>query len=150
MSNHYHLVLYLVCGSGKCKSASAKDIVNDGTDYLQALMSLNVTSKESFLSLMNYNTRHSDPHLAKTPARHQSAYSGDGDRHFRGNVTDRFNLFHWRLKRNVSGHDQSTFAVFSGVLFWVFLRMESPINCRRCAPFKSRSRMAPATVASPM
>ena len=42
-----------------------------------------------------------------------SAYSGEDDRHFRGNVTDGFNLPHWKLKRNVSGHDQSTFSVFS-------------------------------------
>ena len=41
------------------------------------------------------------------------AYSGEDDRHFRGNVTDGFNLPHWKLKRNVSGHDQSTFSVFS-------------------------------------
>ena len=41
------------------------------------------------------------------------AYSGEDDRHFRGNVTDGFNLLHWKLKRNVSGHDQSTFSVFS-------------------------------------
>ena len=40
------------------------------------------------------------------------AYSGEGDRHFRGNVTDIFNLPHWVLKRNVSGHDQSTFFSF--------------------------------------
>ena len=41
------------------------------------------------------------------------AYSGEGDRQFCGNVTDGFNLPHWKLKRNVSGHDQSTFSVFS-------------------------------------
>ena len=41
-----------------------------------------------------------------------SAYSGEDDRQFRGNVTDGFNLLHWKLKRNVSGHDQSTFSVF--------------------------------------
>ena len=41
------------------------------------------------------------------------AYSGEDDRHFRGNVTDGFNLPHWKLKRNVIGHDQSTFSVFS-------------------------------------
>ena len=28
-------------------------------------------------------------------------------------MTDGFNLPHWKLKRNVSGHDQSTFSVFS-------------------------------------
>ena len=41
-----------------------------------------------------------------------TAYSGEDDRHFRGNVTDGFNLLDWKLKRNVSGHDQSTFSVF--------------------------------------
>ena len=44
--------------------------------------------------------------------KHETAYSGEDDRHFRGNVTDGFNLLDWKLKRNVSGHDQSTFSVF--------------------------------------
>jgi len=48
----------------------------------------------------------------KTEAHRTVAYSGEGDRHFRGNVTDIFNLPHWVLKRNVSGHDQSTFFSF--------------------------------------
>jgi len=106
----------------------------DGSEVFQVILNLLM---DTFFS---YDIAQSD----------DTAYSGDGDRQFRVNVTDRFNLLHWKLKRNVSGHDQSTFAVFSSGWFCVFFRMESPISSRRCAPFKRRSRMASATVASPM
>ena len=56
------------------------------------------------------------------------AYSGEDDRHIRVNVTDGSNLPHWKLKRNASGHDQSTFSVLSWVLFSILLRIESPIS----------------------
>ena len=102
-------------------------VEEDGFDYVGLLQATSIRGRHSLseaaadmfgsadenaiAELIRADANVSEETLSKITPKN-IAYSGEGDRHFRGNVTDIFNLPHWVSKRNVSGHDQSTFFSF--------------------------------------